>query len=82
MSSMSHLLSRAIGGRRATSSHRSSREAILAALLGKRAAAYRAGLDELEQQLRSHILWALPIQRPEDRPDQKEKQTDEHPSQL
>jgi len=69
---MSHILSRAIGSRRLASSWRGSREAILAALLGKRAAAQRAGLHELEKQLRSHILWGLPIRTPVDVPDEEE----------
>lgn len=44
----------------------SSREAILAALLSKRAAARRAGLAEQEQMLRGQILWSLPVHRPAD----------------
>jgi hypothetical protein len=42
-----------------------SREAILAALLSKRAAARRAGLKDQEALLRGQILWSLPIRRPD-----------------
>ena len=79
---LSHRLSRAIGARRTLSTYRSSREAILAALLGKRAAARRAGLDKLEKQLRSHILWALPIRRPIDGPTAEEGVSGELPPEL
>lgn len=41
-----------------------SRESILHGLLNKRAAAARAGLADLEAQLRSQIRWALPIRNP------------------
>ena len=43
-----------------------SREEVLAALLRKRAAAWRGGLDDLEAKLRNQILWSLPIEAPED----------------
>ena len=43
-----------------------SREQILARLLMKRAAAYRAGLGELEEQLRAQIAWSLPIRHDPD----------------
>jgi len=44
----------------------SSREEVLAALLRKRAAAWRGGLADLEAKLRNQILWSLPIEVPED----------------
>ena len=44
----------------------SSREAILAGLLSKRAAARRAGLREQEALLREQIRWSLPVHRPDD----------------
>ena len=44
-----------------------SREEVLAALLRKRAAAWRGGLSDLEAKLRNQILWSLPIEAPEDR---------------
>jgi chorismate mutase len=50
---------RALGGRPA------SREAVLARLLSKRAAAHRAGMGTLERFLRLQIVWSLPIQKPD-----------------
>ena len=44
-----------------------SRSEVLAALLRKRATAWRSGLSDLEGRLRSQILWALPIETPQDR---------------
>lgn len=41
-----------------------TRESILAGLLQKRAAAARAGLRDLEDQLRSQIRWSLPVHSP------------------
>jgi hypothetical protein len=41
-----------------------TRETILAGLLQKRAAAARAGLRDLEDQLRSQIRWSLPVHSP------------------
>ena len=46
-----------------------SRSEVLAALLRKRATAWRSGLSELEARLRNQILWALPIETPQDRDD-------------
>jgi hypothetical protein len=63
---MSHMLARAVDSGRSTRAHRRSREAILSALLAKRAAAHRAGLRRLERLLRNHILWGLPMRRPAD----------------
>lgn len=48
----------------------SSREAILAALLSKRAAARRAGLKDQEALLRGQILWSLPVHHPADGEDE------------
>lgn len=42
-----------------------SRAEILAGLLRKRCVAANSGLVQLERQLRSQILWALPIERPQ-----------------
>jgi hypothetical protein len=47
-----------------------SREAILAALLSKRAAARRAGLEDQEALLRGQILWSLPVHHPDDGEDE------------
>lgn len=47
----------------------SSREAILAALLSKRAAARQAGLKDQEAMLRGQILWSLPVHHPSDEDD-------------
>ncbi|MET1112645.1 MAG: hypothetical protein ABWX67_14080 [Allosphingosinicella sp.] len=47
-----------------------SREAILAALLSKRAAARRAGLEDQEALLRGQILWSLPVHHPADGEDE------------
>ena len=41
-----------------------SREQVLEALLRKRAAAWRGGLDDLEAKLRNQILWSLPVEKP------------------
>ena len=43
-----------------------SRSEVLAALLRKRAAAWRSGLSELEARLRNQILWSLPVETPVD----------------
>ena len=43
-----------------------SREEVLAALLRKRAAAWRGGLADLEAKLRNQILWSLPVESPND----------------
>jgi hypothetical protein len=43
-----------------------TRSEVLAALLRKRAAAWRSGLSELEARLRNQILWSLPVERPVD----------------
>ncbi len=47
-----------------------TRGEVLAALLRKRAAAWQGGLDELEAKLRNQILWALPVETP-DEPDEQ-----------
>jgi hypothetical protein len=41
-----------------------SREEVLEALLRKRAAAWRGGMDDLEAKLRNQILWSLPVEKP------------------
>ena len=49
-----------------------SRSEVLAALLRKRAAAWRSGLSELEARLRNQILWSLPVETPIDRDSTKD----------
>lgn len=63
VSNMSVQLARALASGR-SADPRVTRAAILAALLRKRSAAANAGLVELEAQIRSQILWALPVERP------------------
>ncbi|HEY5721957.1 MAG TPA: hypothetical protein VIT45_06515 [Allosphingosinicella sp.] len=63
-------LSRAVARGRSPTPSPKSREQILCALLGMRAAAARAGLTDMESQLRSQIRWALPIRSPNVEPDQ------------
>ncbi|HEX8225362.1 MAG TPA: hypothetical protein VF605_16225 [Allosphingosinicella sp.] len=63
--SLSFRLAKALANGR-TPGALASREAILAALLSKRAAARRAGLAEQEALLRGQILWSLPVHRPAD----------------
>jgi hypothetical protein len=67
-SSLSFRLSQALAKGRAPGAL-SSREAILSALLSKRAAARRAGLKEQEAMLRGQILWSLPVHHPADSED-------------
>jgi hypothetical protein len=62
-SDLSHLVSAG----RAEKGVPPSRQAILAALLRKRATASQVGLESLEAMLRSQILWSLPIERPKDK---------------
>lgn len=62
MTQISSRLSKAISaGRRQPA----TREQVLARLLIKRAAAYRAGLTVLERSLRDQIHWSLPIRNGE-----------------
>ncbi|HLL31354.1 MAG TPA: hypothetical protein VK403_10195 [Allosphingosinicella sp.] len=63
--SLSFRLARALEKGRAPGAF-ASREAILAALLSKRAAARRAGLKDQEAMLRGQILWSLPVRHPAD----------------
>lgn len=56
-----HLAKAAASGR--SQPRPGSREEILARLLMKRAAAYRAGLRDLEAKLRDQIAWSLPMRR-------------------
>jgi hypothetical protein len=63
--SLSFRLAKALAGGRAPGAL-ASREAILAALLAKRAAARRAGLEDQEALLRGQILWSLPVHHPTD----------------
>ena len=53
-----------------------SRQAILAALLRKRATASQVGLDNLEAMLRCQILWSLPIERPADSDGERSPEAD------
>jgi len=60
---LSFRLSQALATGRAAKAAPGSREVVLERLLRKRAAAFRAGLDDQEQMLRDQIRWALPIER-------------------
>jgi hypothetical protein len=60
---LSFRLSQAVAGGRAAKAAPESRGVVLERLLRKRAAAYRAGLEDQEQMLRDQIRWALPIER-------------------
>jgi hypothetical protein len=65
MSKMSFRLAKALAAGRTRRTAPLTRESILAGLLQKRAAAARAGLAELESQLRSQIRWSLPVRSPD-----------------
>ncbi|MEO1169700.1 MAG: hypothetical protein AAFW97_13415 [Pseudomonadota bacterium] len=56
-------LSQALAGGRFAENRPVSRETVLARLLAKRAAAHRAGMDDLEDILRAQIEWALPMRK-------------------
>ncbi|MGZ8337358.1 MAG: hypothetical protein ACXWUP_12685 [Allosphingosinicella sp.] len=60
-------LSSLISSGRAGKGVPATRSEVLAALLRKRAAAWRGGLGQLEARLRNQILWSLPMEAPEDR---------------
>ena len=64
MSKMSFLFAQALSSGRTRRPAPLTRESILAGLLQKRAAAARAGLSDLEDQLRSQIRWSLPVHSP------------------
>jgi hypothetical protein len=66
MSRLSFTLSKALARGRRGGGRPGSREEVLARLLMKRAAARRAGLEDLEAQLREQIVWSLPVQNPAD----------------
>jgi hypothetical protein len=68
MSRLSYRLSKALSAGRVSNGRPGSREEVLARLLAKRAAARRAGLDELEGALRRQISWSLPIRKDVDDP--------------
>ena len=59
-------LSRLVSAGRAGKGVPANRSEVLAALLRKRAAAWRSGLSELEARLRNQILWSLPVESPVD----------------
>jgi hypothetical protein len=61
VANLSFMLSRAVDRGRAEKGVPRSRAEILAALLRKRAEAYRHGLGDQERKLRNQIVWALPI---------------------
>lgn len=63
MASLSFALAMAIQSGRSSEARERTREAVLARLLQKRAAAHRAGMMRQEQLLRDQILWALPVRR-------------------
>ena len=71
---MSFMLAQALSGGRGPAASPNTRERILARLLAKRAAAHRAGLSELEKQLRNQIRWALPVHKEGTRHDSDEEQ--------
>ena len=58
-------LSSLISSGRAEKGVPKSRGQVLEALLRKRAAAWRSGMDDLESKLRNQILWSLPVEKPE-----------------
>ena len=62
---LSYGLAKAVAGGRTSRARPNSREQVLARLLTKRAAAYRAGLADLEAALRLQITWSLPVRRGE-----------------
>jgi hypothetical protein len=64
MSKMSFHFAQALSAGRSRRPQPLTRESILAGLLQKRAAAARAGLSDLEDQLRSQIRWSLPVHSP------------------
>ena len=66
MKRLSFRLSQAVACGRAAKAAPESREVVLERLLRKRAAAFRAGLDDQEQMLRDQIRWSLPIDRDPD----------------
>lgn len=61
---ISFRLAMAVASGRKEGDRNDSREAVLARLLVKRAAAHRAELADLEKILRAQIEWALPMQKP------------------
>jgi hypothetical protein len=62
MSLLSIRFSKALASGRRSAAPVETRETLLYTLLKKRAAASRAGADELEAMLRAQILWSLPTQ--------------------
>lgn len=66
MTDISFLLSRAVDRGRRDRGVPKSRQNILLGLLNKRAEAHRQGLHDQERLLRKQILWALPVNEPED----------------
>jgi hypothetical protein len=66
MTDISFRLSRAVDKGRGTKGVPKSRQAVLRGLLNKRAEAHRQGLHDQERMLRKQILWALPVNEPED----------------
>ena len=63
MTRFSYRLAKALSEGRAERAKPRSQEEVLVRLLMKRAAAYRAGLTDLETQLRHQITWSLPMRR-------------------
>jgi hypothetical protein len=66
MTDLSFMLSRAVARGRRDRGVPKSRQAILRGLLNKRAEAHRQGLHGQERMLREQILWALPLNEPDD----------------
>jgi len=69
MADLSFMLSRALARGRADKGVPQSRAAVLLALLRKRAEAHRQGLHVHERKLRDQIIWSLPIEDGEKRPE-------------
>jgi hypothetical protein len=66
LTDLSFMLSRAVARGRCDRGVPKSRQQILLGLLNKRAEAHRQGLTGQEKMLREQILWALPVNEPED----------------
>lgn len=68
MTDLSFRLARAVSSGRRDRGRPGDRETVLARLLTKRAAAHRAGLDDLETIMRDQIKWSLPLRNGEGEP--------------
>lgn len=68
MSNLSYRLARAVSAGRKNGGAPADRDAVLARLLFKRAAAHRAGLADLEAIMRRQIRWSLPMRNCDSEP--------------